>query len=536
MACESKTDIILERRNLADVEGVLGSRGVKLFSHQRDGVAWMLTREREGVLGLRGGFMCDDPGLGKTFQTIATIVGNKVEHTLVIVPKSVIGQWKDAFEKLVPEMEVYVHHGPDVASRERGGVEELERRRGAVTITTLGKVLGRAKKGQLEIEKTLLHDVDWGRIVIDESQEIRNKKSKRNKAVTALCGELRWCLSGTPVQNKASDMLAQYKFLGLDELPESLLERVNNIFLKRRTKFEVAKQDENFQIPILRQTIHALEFSTPEERRMYNLIRKNVSEDYKTLMGSSRPDGEKMVQIFELLLRLKQASSNIQLVMDGYERKFGVKLDKYEGGSTKMSWLVDELSKLEGKENSLVFCQFTEEMKMIGGMLDERGIMWDKYDGSLSTDRREQVMSRFIDMDNDTRSDLIKELEPKSPNVLLVQIKAGGVGLNLQQFTQVFITTADWNPSNEIQAIARAHRMGQRKAVEVHRMSLHDNMGEFDTIDERIFNIQGIKRRLMSDILKEDSALDMGLLDTSKVARESLAKKLSINDAENLLA
>lgn len=520
--------IIIGEKGMGEIVDIFGNNGVTLFKHQFEGIGWMLMRERRSVYGVRGGFLCDDPGLGKTYQTIGTILGNKVEHTLIIVPKSVLRQWESALSKLVPDMEVYVHHGNGVVSREDGGSEELERVRGHVTLTTLGKVLGRKKVGGVATEGTVLHDVYWGRIVIDESQEIRNRRSKRNKAVTELRGGLRWCLSGTPVQNKATDMLAQYKFLGIDDMAESMLDKANQCFLKRRTKYEVAMGGEGLRLPKLIQTTHALEFSTEEERRMYDLIRRNVAEDYKKLMGGGVVGGnEVQLAIFELLLRLKQASSNIQLVINGYERKFGVELAKYSGGSTKMGWLVDRLGELDGRENSLVFCQFSEEIKLIGDMLDKEGIMWDKYDGSLSTDQRELVMGRYTDVENDTRSLAVRGLEPRAPNVLLVQIKAGGVGLNLQEFTQIFITTPDWNPSNEIQAIARAHRMGQRRDVHVHRMSLHDNKGEFDTIDERITSIQANKRALMASILHEDSALDVGEWDTSMIENISVAEKLS---------
>ena len=534
---EEKNDAtILEERSVGEVCRLLEGRGVKLFDHQREGVEWMMHRERSEVVGVRGGFLCDDPGLGKTFQTIATMVGNRVDHTLVIVPKCVLKQWGMAFKKLMPGTDVYIHHGTGVPSRKDGGLEEFERRREAVTLTTLGMVLGRPKKKkQREIETTILHDVHWGRIIIDESQEIRNRKSKRNRAVTALSGDLRWCLSGTPVQNKATDMLAQYRFLGIEDMAESTLDKANKYFLKRRTKFEVAGRDTNFDIPELEQTIHSLEFATEEERSTYNLIRTNVAEEYEKLVGSSAPEQDKQLQMLELLLRLRQSSTNIQLAMNGLAKKFNVELGRYRGGSTKMSFLVEELGKLEGKENSLVFCQWSEEIKMLGDMLDEKGIMWDKYDGSMSTDQRERVMGRFTDLENDGRSLAMRVLEEKAPNVLLIQIKAGGVGLNLQQFTQIFLTTADWNPSNEIQAIARAHRMGQGKGVRVHRLSLHDNKGEFDTIDERLFNIQSAKRRLMADILHEDSALDMGRVDTSMITDTSVAMKLTDEDARYLL-
>ena len=131
---------------------------------------------------------------------------------------------------------------------------------------------------------------------------------------------------------------------------------------------------------------------------------------------------------------------------------------------------------------------------------------------------------------------IFREVLSYLPRVLLIQINAGGVGLNLQQFTEVFITSPNWNPSNEIQAIARAHRLGQTEPVTVHRFTLHDQNNEFSTIDERIGCIQTQKRAMMADYLNDDSLKDVGTIDTSDIKSANLLNKLTSEDFSRLLA
>ena len=119
--------------------------------------------------------------------------------------------------------------------------------------------------------------------------------------------------------------------------------------------------------------------------------------------------------------------------------------------------------------------------------------------------------------------------------MLLIQINAGGVGLNLQQFTQVFMTSPDWNPSNEIQAIARAHRLGQTAPVTVHRFILYDQEQEFSTIDERITNIQIGKRSLMAKILQDDDYNKSGKLNIEALKSSALVQKLTQSEYSSLL-
>ena len=168
-------------------------------------------------------------------------------------------------------------------------------------------------------------------------------------------------------------------------------------------------------------------------------------------------------------------------------------------------------------EYCLVFCHFKEEIKLIGNELKNKNIGFLIYDGSTSLREREAIIKMYppkpllnrISYKNNLPKKILKNIQAYFPKVLLIQIKAGGVGLNLQQFSQLFILSPDWNPSNEIQAIARSHRLGQHRTVNVHRFLLFDKGGDlnkckFSTIDEHISSVQNDKRHIMADILEDD--------------------------------
>ena len=135
-----------------------------------------------------------------------------------------------------------------------------------------------------------------------------------------------------------------------------------------------------------------------------------------------------------------------------------------------------------------------------------------------------------ISVKNHLSKNIIDNIKSHFPKVLLIQINAGGIGLNLQQFSQLFITSPNWNPSNEIQAIARAHRLGQDKIVNVHRFLLYDQYNKFSTIDEHIMGIQTGKRSIMADILKDERYINSSVVnDFSQISNRDLRSRLLIN-------
>ena len=173
-----------------------------LFPHQAEGVKWMLNRERANT-GPKGGFLCDEMGVGKTAQVISTISENPKMNTLIIVPKSIIGQWEKEIHRFAPHVSVYVYDGPNRFK----DIENFKNHR--VTISSYGL---------LTENDPILLNVEWGRVVLDEGHEIRNRRSKRSKAACALKSDIKWVITGTPIFNKIDDFVSLSAFVGFSQL------------------------------------------------------------------------------------------------------------------------------------------------------------------------------------------------------------------------------------------------------------------------------------------------------------------------------
>ena len=479
-----------------------------LYPYQKEGVEWMINREKRPCVNpaIKGGLLCDEPGLGKTIQTCALMYGNRVDVTLLVVPGSVIHQWEEAFDKILPMFGYYTHHGPGRLNYDEI-VELIDDGDIKIIVTTLHMLYNRQND-----EETVLHKVmanyDNGRIVIDEVHTIRNQRTKAH-GLGKRCGainikaENRWGLTGTPVQNSKSDLKSLYAYIGLDRDwfrmqwggdDIDALMKLNTILMKRRTKDMVKECNERFEMPELVQKVYKLHFKDDKERKAYQR-------------------GHKLVEPLEQLLRKRQASIHPEISLSGYRKKFRNdtisnmdEIAEYLGDSTKTNMLVEMISSRVDKANCLVFTDFKLENKIIGHKLSKKDIKYRVYDGSTSLEARTEILSEFEDIDTISQGDI------QAPRVLLIQIKAGSVGLNLQKFTEVFLVSRNWNPSNEIQAIARAHRIGQKNKVYVHRFHLEDNKksNTLYTIDQHIESIQMIKRDTMCELLKDKTLIDMG--------------------------
>ncbi len=494
-----------------------------LHYHQVDGVRWLLNKELTGHK--LGGILGDDPGLGKTIQITALIYGNKsksqVGTTLVVVPLSVLMQWKEVLDYVLGEENVYVHIG----SKRAKGSKITEQCRGKlVCITTYGILTQDSiyKIGEEEIKGHFaVHN--WYRIVLDEGHQIRNSKTKVNKIARMLNAKYRWILSGTPVQNSSDDMSSLMKFI---RAPKMKLEDFVGEFLLRRTKDILYSNGLLDKFTIIN---HSCEFITGYEQDLYKAIQEQTMYEYRQLETSR---GISQMMLLELMIRLRQAAIHPDIALKSLHNKYPeIGFDKLKMDNkkipTKIFHIIEEVRKTKGL--SLIFTHFKHEMNYIKNKLRENNIFAECYNGGQSLSKRKEILGKF-------NYSKIKKFRlsgkkcipiPPSesrPTVLIIQIKAGGVGLNLQKFNNVFFVSPDWNPANEIQAIARAHRIGQDRKVNVHKFTLignpdfvkdcelssdsdeeEDFATHFTTIDERILRTQKNKRRIMEDILIDPS-------------------------------
>lgn len=453
-------------------------KGRLIAPYQREGVTWMLWRELQRDSPIKGGFLCDEMGLGKTVQIISTILGNPGKKTLVVVPKSIVTQWKEEIEKFAPDLKVLIHDGPDRTT------DYKDFKPYDIVIAPYSVMV---VKGKPKGTATMMHSVKWGRIVLDEGHEIRNVSSKLNGSIKTLSADIRWIISGTPVYNSIKDFVALCGFLGIPKnMVQGMQTKIKDTFVMRRTKQDVAEFNKRLELPPCDfQNIELQMY--PEELDLYERVFESSKDSIKELFATAENVGMHSMFILECFLRTRQAMIYPQLYYDGIAKKKEEEPEIWSGCSKKMETLI-EMIESHPKEKSLVFCQFMGEMNHIEQLLTDRGVETFRIDGSVERELRNARIKNFQ--------------TSKGGSVFLIQIKAGGQGLNLQEATRVYITTPSWNPATEMQAIARSHRTGQTQKVVVRKL-VYTGTEELPSIEETMMALQNHKSTVCAEVLND---------------------------------
>ena len=439
------------RRGLADFNGIPESPlpdglYADLRSYQKKGVDWLCFLGKNEM----GALLADDMGLGKTLQTLCAIKGK----TLVVAPTSVTHAWISQIKAFRPGLRFNLYHGSDRSLDSSADV----------TITTYAI---------LRLDRESLTQQKWDTAVLDEAQIIRNPDSQAARAAHAIQANIRIALTGTPVENRLDDLWSQFEFLnpGLlgpreniqSQTAEQLRTRIRP-FVLRRLKRDVAPE-----LPPRTESVMYCELST-EERALYNAVLAASRQDALKLLEA----GGNTFSILETLLRMRQACCHPSLLPG-----------QMAAHSSKIDLLLESLetSAAEG-HRALVFSQWTSLLDLIVPELRERGIEFLRLDGTTSN--RSEIVNRF-------QSD-------SGPPVLLISLKAGGVGLTLTAADHVYLVDPWWNPAVENQAADRAHRIGQEKPVMIYRLAARD------TVEEKVLELQQRKLQLASSVLEGGAA------------------------------
>lgn len=444
----------------------------ELRPYQRSGVGWLkfLTEFRFG------GCLADDMGLGKTIQFLALLQdrlkGGALERpSLIVVPKSLIFNWHQECTKFTPDLNVLEYTG-----LHRTGLRR-KFAKAHVILTTYGTV----RRDILHLKETTFEYV-----VLDEAQAIKNPGSQVAKAARLLVANHRVALTGTPIENHLRDLWSIFEFLnpGMlgrasifklhtseagDDESRKLLSQALKPFILRRTKREVAKE-----LPEkLEQTIHCQ--MAKQQELLYNELRDHYRG---SLVGMVKKQGlaKSKIHVLEALLRLRQAACHPALLDEKHIDEPSAKLDVL---GLHLSDLLEEGHK------ALVFSQFTSYLAIVKRYLDQKGIVYEYLDGQ--TRNRKERIERF-------------QSDPAC-GVFLISLKAGGLGLNLTAADYVFLLDPWWNPAVEMQAIDRAHRIGQTRHVFAYRLICRN------TVEEKIAELQSKKKQLADAILQADNNL-----------------------------
>jgi len=433
-----------------------------LRPYQRKGIDWLLFLREAGM----GALLADDMGLGKTLQSIACIQG----RTLIVCPTSVLQSWADQIETFRPGLKTTLYHG--------GGRELVD----GIVLTSYGI---------LRIDQDKLAAVEWDTVILDETQVIKNPDSQIAKAAHRLRGKFRIALSGTPVENRLDDLWSQFQFLnpGLLWKRSEFLQRFGDA-MKSGNPRKIDKLRQRIRPFLLRRkkTEVAPELPPRTEVVLHCDLSEEESHVYKAILASSRQEvlnkletGSSVFAALEMLLRLRQACCHPFLVPgSGVEASFG---------SAKLLLLMESLEEsLDLGHRALIFSQWTSLLDLVELRLKEKNIVFSRLDGS--TRNRDEVVSSFQKEDG--------------PPVMLLSLKAGGVGITLTAADHIYILDPWWNPAAEDQAADRAHRIGQLNPVFIHRLVARNS------VEDKILLLQKKKRSLAEGILSDsDTSADL---------------------------
>lgn len=460
-------------------------RGRLVPPYQTAGVRWLLDREM--CVGVKGGVLADEMGLGKTVQVLCTILGNpSPAPTLIVVPKSLVRQWVQACKTFI---------GVDPLVLERrdtmpGRVTRAEVAAHRVVLTSYPAIGGPERSN-------VLLEVPFKRVVLDEAHAIKNCKARLHKNAVMIRAEIKWALTGTPITRRKADFVALMRFIGCPVESRDRLRELKRVYVLRRTLEDVAAMSERLRLPPIEMRLHAVPFATDEERRMYADLKEEGRLRLRAFQTVGSGDNT-MGHIIEVITRLRQTCVNPQLVIDGRGET-----GTWDTPITKLRALTELVAAQPAGSKTLVFTHWTNEATGIAEALRGLPLEVVMLNGSMSGKARDAAVSAFT---------------AGSADVLVSQIEAGGVGLNLQAATHVYINSLHWNASSELQAIGRAHRIGVEHKVIVTRLAISG------TVDEYIYRTQRVKLDYAADVL-EDRRILQNLMAHNK---------MTLNDMRNI--
>lgn len=467
--------------------------------YQVDGCKWMLSRELDNEpffdeFPSKGGILADEVGLGKTLMSICVIIGNPVPKTLIILPKSIVNQWKQQITKFT-NMRNIVFVDKSLTSISQDGVYLMS-----------NSLLNSKNKN---VGETIVHNVYWDRIIIDEAHLLRNEKSKIHQSVCLLESNIKWALTATPVMNRMTDFVHIMKWFNISRfLCQSEKMSVTNKFILRRTKEDVCLYNKNLKLPDCKIDVEYIPFKTIKEADLYTKVflqerKKLTNEKNKTV-----------TDLLEHLLRIRQLCIHPQLYYEGMKKKTGLSHGEWTGEVTKVSILLKYL-KSHKQEKSLIFCQFKREMDIYEQVLSNEGYNVVRLDGSMNLDDRNVAIEKFKRLSN--------------INIFLIQINTGGQGINLQVASRIYIMSPSWNPAIEYQAIGRAHRTGQQKKVHVKKFVITSNDPNLPFVEENMMKLQDVKKEIIADTFNDQRIMN----DGTNIHR-NLDGDVSVDDIRNL--
>ncbi len=497
-------DVILPQRFKAEMEGLFNFEKIReidapkslcgeLRAYQKDGFSWMLFLRNLGF----GGILADDMGLGKTIQTIAYLLASSEKPSLVICPASVLGNWQKELKRFSPGLKTYTHHG-----LKRAADDAFKKEIGRIDLVLSSYATARK-------DEWMLSEIEWDTIVLDEAQSIKNPYTKQAASIHKLKSKNRFCLSGTPVENRLSELWSIMNFTNPgflsdwktfkknfaepieilnDAYKTNLLRKIISPFILRRLKTD-------------KDIINDLPLKT--EIKEYCALTKEQASLYQAIVDDSlaqikKEDNNRRALIMATLIKLKQVCNHPSNYL-----KDSAKLFDRSGKVARLRDIVEVI--LQNNEKCLIFTQYKEMGDLLKKDIED---YFDTPACFLHGQQNRKVRDKLIDF--------FQSEDKSSPKIFILSLKAGGLGINLTRANHVIHFDRWWNPAVENQATDRSFRIGQRKDVFVYKFITTG------TVEERIDEM--IERKLNLS----DSLLSKGESSITEMSNEQLKELFSL--------
>lgn len=470
----------------------------KLRKYQLEGMRWFAKLASIGF----GGILADEMGLGKTLQAIAYLLymnSKNGEPSLVVCPASLVYNWLEEVSRFAPSLTCVAIDGPKSQRR-------LKREDPSVDLMI-------ASYDTVRMDAEQFAEMEFSSVILDEAQFIKNHATKTTRAVKRLCAQHRFALTGTPIENRLSEIWSIFDFLmpgflgtyaqfrtrfeidilGGNEDVAAHFQALVSPFVLRRLKSDVLTDLPDKQESVVYVTLDG------EQRKLYDACEQNLRHELlaqrkdakKKRHGAAKKDIQGIqVDVLAELMRLREVALEPSLVYSNYN-----------AGSSKTAAVMELVSEaVNSGKKALVFSQFTSYLDILKKHLDEEGLAYYVITGSTS---------------KRARIDLVNDFNENEVPVFLISLKAGGTGLNLIGASVVIHADPWWNAAAIEQATDRAHRIGQTEMVSVYKVIAKG------TIEERILKLQEKKTELAESVVAKNS-----LTSLSSLTREELESLL----------
>lgn len=446
---------------------------IEFKPYQLTGVQWLMDLFHLGL----GGILSDEMGLGKTAQVLGFLELLRKRKTpsarpaLIVVPTSLVHNWKFEADRFFPKLKVTILNS---------GVQIQKTLKRKLT----GKDVLVTTYGLMQVHKEILQGVSWQVLIFDEAHQLKNLTAQRTAVAKQLEAQFKLAVTGTPVENNLIEFyslfdlvlpgalgpLVEFRKLYVDDF--SFFKSAHIQHLKLRSKpilLRRTKKSVQLELPDKIETLVPLQM----EKTQKDLYKKVALQFNDEIMSVVDKSGEASAQLHMLagLMRLRQICSHPGVIESS----------NYQDVPPKLEYLLTMLPEIiESNESVLIFTQFKKTMDLMIPHLKKIAPVYSIH-GGISSDERQKNLKAFSDN--------------VDPAILIMTLKTGGVGLNLTKASYVFHLEPWWNPAAEDQATDRAHRMGQKKTVNVYRLIMQDSL------EERIQEMKERKKKLYAALL-----------------------------------